>query len=151
MKTYFDSGVLVKAYIDEPDATAARTLIAQTGASIPLTSLHEIEVRNTLRVKVGRGDIGESDLEMALRVVDEDISAGRLRRPVCDLSAIFIRAEALSARHAASTLARSLDLLHVAAALELGCAEFVSLDERQRKVAAREGLKVIPHRLVKSR
>ena len=37
---------------------------------------------------------------------------------------------------------RSLDLLHVAAATLLGAKVFYSFDERQRKAAAGEGLKV---------
>ena len=39
---------------------------------------------------------------------------------------------------------RSLDLLHVAAALVLDTKVFFSFDDRQRKAAASEGLKVKP-------
>lgn len=35
-------------------------------------------------------------------------------------------------------------MLHVAAALEAGCTTLASFDDRQRKLAARVGLKVIP-------
>ncbi len=51
---------------------------------------------------------------------------------------------ARSAKYAASTLARSLDILHVAAALPLGARVFVSFDDRQRKLARRARLKVLP-------
>jgi len=44
---------------------------------------------------------------------------------------------------------RSLDLLHVAAALEARCTTFASFDESQRKCAALARLKVIPERLTK--
>jgi predicted nucleic acid-binding protein len=43
-----------------------------------------------------------------------------------------------------ATLARTLDIIHVAAALEIGCEQFVSFDKRQRNVAVRERLKIIP-------
>ena len=46
--------------------------------------------------------------------------------------------------NAASTLAQSLDILHVAAALTLGARVFVSFDDRQRKLARRARLKVLP-------
>jgi len=39
---------------------------------------------------------------------------------------------------------RSLDLMHAAAALLLGSETFLSFDERQRKAAKSEGLKVKP-------
>ena len=39
--------------------------------------------------------------------------------------------------------ARTLDLLHVAAARTLQVAEFVTGDDRQAKAATREGLKVV--------
>jgi predicted nucleic acid-binding protein len=41
---------------------------------------------------------------------------------------------------------RSLDLLHVAAAIESGCETLVSFDERQRQAAAKEGIEVIPQK-----
>jgi predicted nucleic acid-binding protein len=41
-------------------------------------------------------------------------------------------------------LVRSLDLLHVALALELGTSEFLTFDDRQRQAASAEGFKVIP-------
>lgn len=40
---------------------------------------------------------------------------------------------------ACAALPRSLDVLHVAAALECGCVGFASFDERQRKIAALAG------------
>jgi predicted nucleic acid-binding protein len=39
---------------------------------------------------------------------------------------------------------RSLDLLHVATALEIGAMEFLSFDDRQRRTARAEGLNVLP-------
>ena len=76
--------------------------------------------------------------------MEKDVASGVLVRPDYDLEAVYKRAEMLSARHAAATLARSADILHVAAAVEAGCAAFASFDVRQRKVAALAGLKLIP-------
>ena len=83
-------------------------------------------------------------MKTALRDLQADIIAGRLEKPACDLAAVFHKAGELSAKHAASTLARSLDILHVAAALTLGARVFVSFDDRQRKLARRARLKVLP-------
>ena len=70
--------------------------------------------------------------------------AGRLDPPAYELAALFHRAESLSNKDTTSTLARTLHILHVAAALEIGCREFVSFDELQRILAARERLQVLP-------
>ena len=81
---------------------------------------------------------------MTLHDLQADITAGRLEKPACDLAAVFHKAGERSAKYAASTLARSLDILHVVAALTLGARVFVSFDDRQRKIARRARLKVLP-------
>jgi predicted nucleic acid-binding protein len=51
-------------------------------------------------------------------------------------------AERLSALHSEKLGTRSLDILHVAAALVLGAAEFHSFDGRQAALARAAGLRV---------
>ena len=67
-----------------------------------------------------------------------------MANPGLDLEAMFHRAEGLSAKYAAETGARSLDILHVAAAVELDADAFASFDERQRAMARKAGLKLLP-------
>jgi hypothetical protein len=52
----------------------------------------------------------------------------------------YTKARELSKRHTCSMSCRSLDILHVAAALILCSKFFASFDERQRKLAAVEGM-----------
>lgn len=144
MSTYFDTGVLLKAYVPEPNSRLADALILEAAPPLPFTHLHEIEMRTALRLKRGRGEITAAELKTALRDLQADITAGRLEKPAYNLVAVFHKAEELSAKYAADTLARSLDILHVAAALTLGARVFVSFDERQRKIARRARLKVLP-------
>ena len=59
-------------------------------------------------------------------------------------ASIYAKAGELSDLHTPSTLSRSLDLMHVAAALLCKARLFLSTDIRQRKVAQAEGLKVKP-------
>ena len=49
----------------------------------------------------------------------------------------------LGRKHAGRLGVRTLDTLHVAAALELNAAEFWTFDDRQRKLAQAVGLKAI--------
>jgi hypothetical protein len=144
MSPYFDTGVLVKSYVLEPDSAAADALIKQNPPPIPITHFHEIELRNALRLKRNRLEITDAQLKGALRVFDHDIAAGFLEKPDYDLRGVFHKAEELSTKYAVTTGARSLDILHVAAALVIGARIFVSFDKRQRAMANKAGLKILP-------
>jgi uncharacterized protein len=79
----------------------------------------------------------------ALASLEEDCTEGRYV-PVDILSrATLRRAGELSRRHTAATGCRSLDVLHVATALELGLPYLVTFDRRQRQLARTTGLKVL--------
>jgi predicted nucleic acid-binding protein len=109
---------------------------------VPYTPLHHLEVRNALRALVGRRRLTSDESSRLLVHLEGDVSSERLLEVPIDLYAVFLAAEALSARHASRILSRSLDTLHVAAALELGCSRFVTFDTRQGRLADACGLKV---------
>lgn len=144
MSVYIDTGLLVKSYIFEEDSPEAIEIIEAAGDPLIFSHFHGIEIPNAIRLKRFRGEISKAQESAAIRVFRSDIDAGRLARPGYDLAEVFFRAERLSARHSGDIGSRSLDVLHVAAALECGCAQLASLDERQRKIAGLSGLKVIP-------
>ena len=142
MTTYFDSSVVVAALVQEPHSRKARKAISSV-ASAPFTPLLDLEVRTALRRMAGSGRLTSAESASVLSLVDDDVAAGRLWKVPLDLYATVERAESLSAQHAQRFLSRSLDLLHVAAALELGCASFVTLDTRQARLAVASGLKTL--------
>ena len=59
-----------------------------------------------------------------------------------DWVAVLREAEILGAEHNESIGCRSSDLFHVAAAVELGAEQFLTFDERQKKMAKAAGLTV---------
>jgi predicted nucleic acid-binding protein len=146
LSVYIDTGILVKSYLFEKDSPEAIAIIEAAGDPLIFSHLHEIEIPNAVRLKRFRGEITKAEESSALRVFRGDIDAGRLVRPDYDLPEVFLHAERLSARHSAEMGSRSLDLLHVAAALECGCASLASFDQRQRRAAVQAGLKLIPSR-----
>jgi len=141
---YLDSGVLVKNYCFEANSPAAVALLLAESPPLPLTHFQETELKNAFRLKVFRREIYAAEMRAALANLDQDIREDRLVRPNYSLTAVFRRAEDLSTAFAATTGARTLDILHVAAALEIGSGKFVSFDERQRAIAKKAGLKVAP-------
>ena len=76
--------------------------------------------------------------------VEADIASGFLVLTPVASDELHKKARQLSDRHTPTLGARSLDLLHIATALVLEAKEFFSFDDRQRKAAASEGLKVKP-------
>ena len=148
-KTYIDTSILLKSYVREPDSLAALAILQEGGDPLLFSHFHEIEIPNAIRLKRFRGEITKEEETATLRAVRADRDAGRLARPDYDLAEVFNRAERLSAKYSGDIGTRSLDLLHVAAALEAGCTVFASFDERQRKGAALAGLKVLPAKLAR--
>ena len=144
MKTYIDTSIFVKSFVRESDSLSALEILEAAGEPHVYSHLHEIEIPNAIRLKRFRGEITRAQESAAIRAFQSDVDAGRMERPAYDIGAVFIRAEQLSARHSGDIGTRSLDLLHIAAALEAGCSAFASFDARQRKCASLAGIKVIP-------
>jgi predicted nucleic acid-binding protein len=142
MTVYFDSSALVAVYVTEAYSARARRELRKHDR-VPWTLLHDLEVRNALRLLHGHRHIEETELHGLLGHIDDDLQRGRLARPVIDLGAAFRRAEELSRKHASKALARTLDVLHVAALIEIGCETLVSGDERQITLAKTEGLRAL--------
>ena len=144
MSGYFDSAVIAKLYVQEATSPEAINLVQADDAPYILTHWQELEVRNALRLKVYRGEITIEELRESLGAFAEDIAAGRWQRPDYELANVHDLAEQLSAVHAADLGCRTLDILHVAAAVVVGAKEFVTFDSRQRALAKKAGLKARP-------
>jgi predicted nucleic acid-binding protein len=139
VKVYFDSSALVKIYVTEAHSERARKE-AQAVAQLPFTWLHTLEVGNALQVLRGRRLLTADEAHALLDQLEDDRQAQRLADVAVEWPKVFHEAVQLSRRHSAQLLCRSLDILHVAVAVELGCARFVSADERQLALAKTAGL-----------
>ena len=141
---YFDSGLLLKLYLSEPRDQEAEQLFYSSPTPPPFTHLHGLEMRSAVRQKLGRGEIDLAESERILLALNGDLAAGIFSQPNVSWPDVFLRAEAFSAAHGASTLCRSLDTLHVALATVLGANEFCTFDARQARMETAVGLTVIP-------
>jgi predicted nucleic acid-binding protein len=140
--TYVDSSVLVAVYVPERFSKAARQAVRAV-PQIPFTQLHELEIHNAFELLVGRRLITREECRAIQAQLDADLDSQRLARVPLDLDSVFTNASDLSRAHTNRYLARSLDLLHVAAAQALKCSTFVSADDRQLAAAKAAGLKVV--------
>jgi hypothetical protein len=87
--------------------------------------------------------ISVPDRSRVFRKIEEDLdSEVFLIHVMLDYTGTFRGAEKLGAAHNEGIGCRSADLFHVAAALELGFKEFLSFDDKQRRIAQAAGLNI---------
>ncbi len=142
MKAYFDTSVVAKCYLSEPNSAAALSIRRQFKPPIFLTHLHRVELAAGLQLKVFRKEISPTTATQVWTDLQADIAHGLWLLPSYDLISIYDRAEKLAERYSAFLGTRALDVLHVAAALELKQNEFVTADGRQARLAEANGFSV---------
>ena len=140
--TYADSSALLPLYVSEQFSEAADSELRSAG-QIPFTAIHQLEVPNALERLVGRKLMTREECRSVQRQLRDDLDSQRLLLISLDLAQVFTEAGELSTRHAAKHLARSLDILHVAAAHAARCTRFVSADDGQLAVAKATGLRTV--------
>ena len=138
---YLDSSLLVSLYCLDANSVAAAAALQAAKAKLLITSLGELETMNAFSLRVFRKEITAAQADAARLTFEKDILAGVfLLRAVPD--AAFERAKVLSRQQTPKLGTRTADLLHVAAAVELGAVSLFSFDLQQRKMAQAAGLKL---------
>jgi predicted nucleic acid-binding protein len=145
-RTYADPSALLKLYVHEPESAAMSVWRARTKGALPITSHARLEIVNGISLAAFRGFLTAEATLDALASFDDDMAEGRYLPTDVPWRATLRRAADLSRRHTPRFGCRTLDVLHVAAALELGLRDFVTFDARQRQLARAVGLKVVAPR-----
>jgi predicted nucleic acid-binding protein len=143
LSVYFDTGLLLKLYCYEPNSGQAVALIQSHGLPIVFTALQQTELRNALHRKKARGESAPAELRKALRDLQHDLDTGVLESPQLDWPEVWAKADRLAVGHVATTSCRTLDVLHVAVAQQLGVKTFASTDHRQLLLARKVGLATV--------
>ena len=142
--TYPDSSFLVSLHRADAKQAGAHSYMAAHPQPLIFTPLHRIEVRNAFRNLAALGEISEEDCRAAFRRIDDDLREEILVHTPIAWPHIFRRADELSEAHAGRHGQRTIDLLHVAIALDVTARTFLSFDQRQGRLAKAAGLKVRP-------
>ena len=143
MKVYFDTGLLLKLYSVEPNSAQAVALVQSQGFPIVFCQLQQTELRNALYRKAARNEIDRRQLDKSLKRIQSDLDNGVLQISNLEWSEVWANADQLTTKYALVTQCRTLDVLHVAVALQLGIKTFGTTDVRQMVVARKAGLKVV--------
>jgi predicted nucleic acid-binding protein len=138
LSVYADTSFFVSLYLpDRHSAEAERRMAAKP--RIWFTTLHRAEWMHAVSQHVFRKEISALEARRAQAELERDLGSGLWLK--VDLpESLWDTCAELARRHGPRLGIRTLDSLHVAAALELGAAAFWTFDERQAKLAAAEGL-----------
>jgi len=142
MDAYFDSAIIIKLYVQELNSAYAISLVSNYPAPAPITVWQALEVKTAIRLKAFRKEISAGEMMQSISAFEQDIAAKRWVRPDYTSAAVEQKAEELSASHAATLGCRTVDIIHVAAAVVIGVKDFVTFDNRQAALAKLSGLTV---------
>jgi predicted nucleic acid-binding protein len=99
-----------------------------------ITPLGELELVNAVQLRLFRKEVRPAEGRAANAAFRADLQHGIFAmRPLPQ--EVFTRARQLASRWTARLGTRSLDIIHVAAAIALRAEAFYTFDERQRKLA----------------
>ena len=140
-RTYADPSALLKLYIHEPASAAMSAWRSRTKGALPVTPHGRLEIVNGICLAGFLKIINAEALSDAIASFDEDLAEGRYVDADILWRATLRRARELSRAHTPALGCRTLDVLHVATAIELGLRYFVTFDSRQGQLAKAAGLK----------
>lgn len=138
---YFDTSALLKIYKNEDQTEVVREFVSRQKKALILTPLQELEFTNAIRLNKYQGVLTETEAGHLLDWFHEDIGQGCFKRVSIDFAALFVEALNIAAEHTGETGSRSLDIMHLAAALQCGVKTIVSFDKRQLELSGKLGLK----------
>jgi hypothetical protein len=130
-------------HIRDANTLAAMTLVRRTDGALAMSSLAELETVNAFNLRVFRKEMLPINRDNAVRDLDDDVQSGVLTLlPLPDSA--FARAKILAQTLTPTIGVRAVDLLHVAAAMELGASALYTFDQKQHRTARAAGLAVNP-------
>jgi predicted nucleic acid-binding protein len=138
---YLDASVVFSLHFRDSNTVEALHLVGAATETLLVSALCEMETINAFGLRVFRGEISQRNRYNAVRNLESDFRSGFMDwRPIPE--AAFTLAKALSRKITPSVGVRAADLLHIAAALELGAKTIYTLDQKQHKAAQAVGLTV---------
>ncbi len=128
---------------NEHTAAALRHRAASNRDPILFTPLHRLELRTTVRQCAYGEIINQADARRILRDIEDDLDDGTLVHEPIDWIKTLRKADEVADRLALTKPCRSLELWHVATALEIRADVFLTFDKDQLNLAKAEGLRSI--------
>lgn len=139
---YLDTSALLKLYIRENGSEAIQAKISSQSHPLPVWEIQQAEFINALHLKIFWGEITADQAEAQIERFHDRRKRGLYYFPELDRVALMHRFAQLSHETSWSGC-RTMDILHVACALEISATGFLSFDTRQISLASHAGLHVV--------
>lgn len=142
-EVYVDPSALARLYIHQAASREMAAWRAKHQGTLTVTHHGRTEIINAI---CRAAFLGQFDLHLLATTLEEfssDFTCGHFRQADILWRAALNRAAELSQLHTPRLGTRSLDVLHVACALELKLSHFLTFDIRQRQLAQAAGLKAL--------
>jgi predicted nucleic acid-binding protein len=138
---YLDASVVVSLHLRDANTPEALRLVNDATENLLVSALCEMETINAFALRVFRREMSALNMDNAVRYLETDLRSGVLKwKPIPE--AAFTRAKKLSRKITPAVGVRAADLLHIAAALELGAKTLYTFDQRQHQAAQAAGLTI---------
>lgn len=148
MSRFADSSFLFALYAPNERLDKATQLFDEAEEQLIVSPLVVFEFRQAIWFHVfrlNRGDVvgfPQQTAENALAAFESDLNAGRFALVDADLHLTLQEAGRITDSYTARHGVRSMDILHLAAARQIGCDEFLTCDQLQRYIADLEGFRL---------
>lgn len=139
---YLDTSALVKLYVLEAGSAFVQSCLSGQDEPIPIWELQEAELANALHLKVFRKEWTEEEAGLQIGNFQSRRRRGLYFFPEIDRTALLRDFHQLS-RETPRTGCRTMDIFHVACALQIPSCRFLTFDGRQAALARFAGLDLI--------
>ena len=139
---YLDTSALVKLYVLEAGSEFVQSCLSEQDDPLPIWELQEAELANALHLKVFRNEWTEAEAELQIEHFHSRKQRGLYVFPEIDRVELIREFHRLSLE-TPRTGCRTMDILHVACALQIPSCRFLTFDGRQGKLARMAGLEMI--------
>jgi len=144
VKDYPDTSFVLSLYLLDVHSAKAAAHLAGRTRPLAVTALLAFEVEQALEHAMFRKKVAPDHGRKALSDWQTDLASGAVEIVGTDWPRAFEEARRIAHSRTATEGHRSLDILHVAAALVSEAEELLTFDDQQRKLAKAEGLRVKP-------
>lgn len=142
-EVYVDPSALTRLYLHQEGSREMAVWRRRIGGTLALTHHGRMETTNAICRAAFTGMLSDQELQETLADFDSDFVSGHLQQVDILWRSALKRAGDLSRLYTPKIGTRSLDILHVACALELKARYFLTFDTQQKQLAAAEGLRLV--------
>jgi predicted nucleic acid-binding protein len=135
---YLDTSALVKLYVLEAGSEFVQSCLSEQDDPLPIWELQEAELANALHLKVFRNEWTDAEAELQIEHFHSRKQRGLYVFPEIDRVELIREFHRLS-RETPRTGCRTMDIFHVACALQIPSCRFLTFDGRQGKLARMAG------------